>query len=145
MRKQNYSILLPQIDDLQEIKVMLADRLEEWAHGYIAEGKQEGLQEGLQEGKQQGLQEGKQQGLQEGKQQGLQEGKQQGLQEGKQQGLQEGKQQGEMLALQRLLAKRFGVIPMETVTLISQAPLEDIERWFDRAIDAKALPDVFQD
>jgi hypothetical protein len=84
---------------------MLADRLEEWAHGYIAEGKQEGLQEG----------------------------KQQGL------------QQGEMLALQRLLAKRFGVIPMETVTLISQAPLEDIERWFDRAIDAKALPDVFQD
>ena len=101
MRKQNYSILLPQIDDLQEIKVMLADRLEEWAHGYIAEGKQEGLQEG--------------------------------------------KQQGEMLALQRLLAKRFGVIPMETVSLISQAPLEDIERWFDRAIDAKALPDVFED
>jgi hypothetical protein len=113
MRKQHYSILLPQIDDLQEIKVMLADRLEEWAHGYIAEGKQEGLQEGLQEGKQQGLQ--------------------------------EGKQQGEMLALQRLLAKRFGVIPVEIVALISQAPLEDIERWFDRAIDAKALPDVFED
>jgi predicted transposase YdaD len=137
MRKQNYSILLPQIDDLQEIKVMLADRLEEWAHGYIAEGKQEGLQEG----KQQGLQEGKQQGLQEGKQQGLQEGKQQGLQEGKQQGL----QQGEMLALQRLLAKRFGVIPMETVALISQAPLEDIEKWFDRAIDAQQLSNVFVD
>ena len=97
MRKQNYSISLPQIDDLQEIKVMLADRLEEWAHGYIAEGKQEGLH------------------------------------------------QGEMLALQRLLAKRFGVIPVEIVALISQAPLEDIERWFDRAIDAKALPDVFED
>jgi flagellar biosynthesis/type III secretory pathway protein FliH len=121
MRKQNYSILLPQIDDLQEIKVMLADRLEEWAHGYIAEGELKG------------------------KQQGLQEGKQQGLQEGKQQGLQEGKQQGEMLALQRLLAKRFGVIPMETVTLISQAPIEDIEQWFDRAIDAKELYDVFTD
>jgi flagellar biosynthesis/type III secretory pathway protein FliH len=129
MRKQNYSILLPQIDDLQEIKVMLADRLEEWAHGYIAEGELKG----------------KQQGLQEGKQQGLQEGKQQGLQEGKQQGLQEGKQQGEMLALQRLLAKRFGVIPMETVALISQAPLEDIEKWFDRAIDAQQLSDVFVD
>ena len=84
-----------------KINPKLADRLEEWAHGYIAEGKQEGLQEG--------------------------------------------KQQGEMLALQRLLAKRFGVIPMETVSLISQAPLEDIERWFDRAIDAKALPDVFED
>jgi len=105
MRKQNYSILLPQIDDLQEIKVMLADRLEEWAHGYIAEGELKGELKGLQQGL----------------------------------------QQGEMLALQRLLAKRFGVIPMETVSLISQAPLEDIERWFDRAIDAKALSNVFED
>jgi flagellar biosynthesis/type III secretory pathway protein FliH len=86
---------------------MLADRLEEWAHGYIAEGELKGKQQGLQEGKQQGL------------------------------------QQGEMLALQRLLAKRFGVIPMETVALISQAPLEDIEKWFDCAIDAKQLSDVF--
>ena len=92
---------------------MLSDRLEEWAHGYIAEGKQKGLHEG--------------------KLQGLQEGELNGL------------QKGEMLALQRLLAKRFGVIPMETVSLISQAPLEDIERWFDRAIDAKALSDVFED
>ena len=100
---------------------MLADTLEEWAHGYIAEGKQEGLQEG--------------------KLQGLQ----QGLQEGKQQGLQEGKQQGEMLALQRLLAKRFGVISVEKVVLISQATLEDVKRWFDCAIDAKQLSDVFAD
>jgi flagellar biosynthesis/type III secretory pathway protein FliH len=91
---------------------MLADRLEEWAHGYIAEGELRGKKEGLQEG--------------------LQKGELNGL------------QKGEMLALQRLLAKRFGVIPMETVTLISQAPLEDIERWFDRAIDAKLLSDVFK-
>jgi flagellar biosynthesis/type III secretory pathway protein FliH len=88
---------------------MLADRLEEWAHGYIAEDELKGKQQGLQEGKQQGL------------------------------------QQGEMLALQRLLAKRFGVIPVEIVALISQAPLEDIERWFDRAIDAQHLSDVFSD
>jgi flagellar biosynthesis/type III secretory pathway protein FliH len=109
MPKQNYSILLPQIDDLQEIKVMLADRLEEWAHGYIAEGELKGKQQGLQEGELNGL------------------------------------QKGEMLALQRLLAKRFGAIPMETVALISQAPLEDIEKWFDRAIDAQQLSDVFVD
>jgi flagellar biosynthesis/type III secretory pathway protein FliH len=82
---------------------MLADRLEEWAHSYIAEGKQVGLQEGELNGL----------------------------------------QKGEMLALQRLLAKRFGVIPMETVALISQAPLEDIEKWFDLAIDAQYLSDVF--
>lgn len=61
MRKQEYGIVMPQVDDLQEIRVMLADKVEEWAKAYIAEGKQEGLQ------------------------------------------------QGEVLALQRLLAKRFGV------------------------------------
>jgi Putative transposase, YhgA-like len=42
MRKQNYGILLPQVDDLQEIKVMLADRLEQWALAYIAEGELKG-------------------------------------------------------------------------------------------------------
>ena len=96
---------------------MLADRLEEWAHRYIAEGELKGKQQGLQEGKQQGLQEGELNGL----------------------------QKGEMLALQRLLAKRFGVISVKIVALISQARLEDIERWFDRAIDAQHLSDVFAD
>ena len=101
MRKQEYGIVMPQVDDLQEIRVMLADKVEEWAKAYIAEGKQEGRQEGL--------------------------------------------QQGEVLALQRLLAKRFGVIPADTIALIANAPVVDIERWFDRAIDAKQLSDVFAD
>ena len=68
------------------------------------------------------------------------EGKQEGLQEG----LQKGLQKGEMLALQKLLAKRFGAISAETIALISNAPVADIERWFDRAIDAKQLSDVFE-
>ena len=105
MRKSEYGILLPEVDDLQEIRVMLADKVEMWAKAYIAEGKQEGLQ----------------------------------------QGKQEGMQQGEMLALQRLLAKRFGAIPAETIALISNAPLADIERWLDRVIDANQLADVFID
>ena len=105
MRKQNYGILLPQVDDLQEIKVMLADRLEQWALAYIAEGELKGRQEGKQEGK----------------------------------------QEGEMLALQRLLSKRFGNIPIEITCLISSAPVEAIERWFDLAIDAQQLSDIFKD
>ena len=105
MRKQEYGIVMPQVDDLQEIRVMLADKVEEWAKAYIAEGKQEGRQEGRQEVL----------------------------------------QQGEVLALQRLLAKRFGVIPADTIALIANAPVADIERWFDRAIDAKQLSDVFAD
>jgi hypothetical protein len=109
MRKQKYGILLPQVDDLQEIKVMLSDRLEQWALAYIAEGKQEGELKGKQEGEL------------------------------------KGKQEGEMLALQRLIAKRFGAIPAETTRLIANAPLETIEKWFDLAIDAKQLSDIFKD
>jgi hypothetical protein len=105
MRKQEYGIVMPQVDDLQEIRVMLADKVEEWAKAYIAEGKQEGRQEGRQEGL----------------------------------------KQGEVLALQRLLAKRFGVIPADTIALIANAPVADIERWLDRVIDAKQLSDVFTD
>ena len=81
--------LLPQLDDLQEIKVMLADRLEQWALAYIAKG--------------------------------------------------------EMLSLQRLLSKRFGAIPADITCLISNAPVEAILRWFDLAIDAQQLSDIFED
>ena len=101
MRKPEYGIVMPQVDDLQEIRVMLADKVEEWAKAYIAEGEIKGKQEGL--------------------------------------------QQGEVLALQRLLAKRFGVIPADTIALIANAPVADIERWLDRVIDAKQLSDVFAD
>ena len=101
MRKQNYGSLLPQVDDLQEIKVMLADRLEQWALAYIAEGELKGKQEGRQE--------------------------------------------GEMLALQRLLSKRFGALPPDITHLISNASMESIERWLDRIIDAQQLSDIFKD
>ncbi|MEF8755096.1 MAG: DUF4351 domain-containing protein [Accumulibacter sp.] len=42
MRRAEYRIVLPRVDDLQELNVMLAERLEEWAHAYKAEGKAEG-------------------------------------------------------------------------------------------------------
>ncbi len=56
-----------------------------------------------------------------------------------------GKQEGEALALQKLLAKRFGVIPVEITAQIANASLEQIEQWFDTVIDASFLTDVFTD
>ena len=56
----------------------------------------------------------------------------------------EGKQEGEALALQKLLAKRFGVISVEITAQIANASLEQIEQWFDTAIDASFLTDVFK-
>ena len=52
---------LPEIENLQEVHAMLAERVEEWTKNW----KQQGLQEGLQQGRQEGRQEGQQQGLQE--------------------------------------------------------------------------------
>ena len=109
MRNNNYNIILPQVDDLLEIKVMLSERIEQWALAYIAEGKLEGELKGKLEGKL------------------------------------EGKHEGEMLALQKLLSKRFGAIPADITRLIANAPLEIIEHWFDRAIDAEQLADIFKD
>ena len=108
MRKPEYGIVMPQVDELQEIRVMLADKLEVWAKAYIAEGEIKGKQAGRQEGKQ------------------------------------EGRQEGEALALQKLLAKRFGVIPVEITVQIANASLEQIEQWFDTAIDASFLTEVFK-
>ena len=45
-RRQEYRVVLPQVNDLQELNTMLSDRLEEWAKGYKAEGMQIGMLEG---------------------------------------------------------------------------------------------------
>ncbi len=109
MRKTEYRIVLPELDDLQEIKVMLADRLEEWALDYKAKGVLQGMQKGKREGKQ------------------------------------EGKQEGEALALQRLLTKRFGELPVQLSARINEADLVQIEQWLDRIFDAKNIDDIFSD
>lgn len=49
-RNRKYPILLPELDDLQELSVMLSQRIEQWAEAYIATGRQEGRQEGLLKG-----------------------------------------------------------------------------------------------
>lgn len=108
-RKKNYAIVLPEVDDLQEIKVMFGDRLELWAESLKAGAKVEGKQEGRKEGRK------------------------------------EGRQEGEMLILQRLLAKRFGAIPADKISLISNASVDEIEHWADRVFDAKQLSDIFND
>ena len=50
------------LNDLQEVRSMLSERVIEWTEQWKQEGLQEGLQQGLQEGRLEGLQ----QGLQEG-------------------------------------------------------------------------------
>ncbi len=102
-----YRIVLPQVEELRELKIMLADKLEQWALDYEARGMEKGRQEGRQEGMQQGV------------------------------------HKGEALALRKLLTKRFGAVPDSMGARIEVASLEQIEVWFDRAVDAASLTDIF--
>ena len=74
---------------------MLADRLEEWAHQYEAEGEARG------------------------------------------------EARGESLALQKLLTKRFGVIPSGVMGMIAAASKEQLDTWLDQILDADSLNDLF--
>jgi hypothetical protein len=65
------------------------------------------------------------------------------MQEGVLKGKLEGKLEGEALALQRLLTKRFGAMPAAIAAQITAASQDQIETWFDLAIDAPTMDAVF--
>lgn len=115
----------PKVDDLQEMRTMLADRIQEWGEEFKREALSKGLQEGRQEGRQQGRQEGRREGRQEGLQQGLQE--------------------GEARLLLRQLQKRFGEVPDWVRARLNDAPLEQLESWGERLLDAASLEALFSE
>lgn len=55
----------------------------------------------------------------------------------------EGKLEGKSAALQQLLSRRFGPLSSNLSARIAAASLEQVETWFDQAIEAKRLEDVF--
>jgi hypothetical protein len=97
MRRAEFRMVLPKVNDLQELNMALADRVDQWAKEIKAEGIEQGMQ------------------------------------------------QGEALSLQKLLKKRLGDISPAMLSRISQASQAQIETWFERAIDAASLDDVFRD
>jgi flagellar biosynthesis/type III secretory pathway protein FliH len=103
LRTQLPDAVIDGINDLQEVRAMLAENIKSWFEEHEHKGRQEGRQEG------------------------------EAL----------GRQQGEALALQRLLSKRFGAIPSDITVRIAAASATQIETWFDLAIDARQLSDVF--
>ena len=112
LRQSKHHLALPKVQDLKELKMTLAARLEQWVH----ESEQKGLEKGLKKG----------------------------LQEGLQKGLREGRQEGQARSLQRLLVARFGPLGAATLADVEHANLEQLEVWFDRAITARSLQEVFE-
>lgn len=68
-----------------------------------------------------------------------------GLAQGVDRGIERGLQQGESTLLCRLLTRRFGALPAALQQQIGQALPAQIEAWFDRALDAQTLHEIFQD
>ena len=67
------------------------------------------------------------------KKQWLEEGKAEGMAEGKATGVVEGK----AASLERLLTRRFGPPPDWVAARLKGAPVDQLDTWFDRALDAE--------
>ncbi len=72
-------------------------------------------------------------------QQGFDKGIEKGLERGREQGL----EKGQRALLLRLLDRRFGAVPADITARVAAAPAAELERWFDLAIDAGSLDDIF--
>lgn len=66
------------------------------------------------------------------------------LQGARREGWEEGLQQGRALVLERLLIKRFGVLPEDVRQHLAQASTEQLETWTDRLLDAPTINAVFE-
>ena len=67
------------------------------------------------------------------------------LAEGEAKGKAEGKAEGKADSFLRLLERRFRVVPDEIRQRIPKTDLSTLDTWFDRAIDAPSLDQVFSD
>ena len=119
---------LPELHDLPEVQEMIEERIDAWKHAI----------------QQQALLQGIQQGIEKGVLQGIQQGEYTGILKGIQQGERKGKLEGQMQLLLRFLMRRFGVLPPAVVMQINAGNLEQIEAWFDAAIDAPNLGSIFR-
>ena len=93
MRRSNYTLHIPLIEDLKELDMAMAPQWAKWAQDFRQEGQHSS-----------------------------------GVQ-----------------SLQKLLTKRFSPIEPGLLAQIEVAPLNTLEIWFDRAIDAPNLAAVFAD
>jgi hypothetical protein len=61
-----------------------------------------------------------------------------------QQGFDKGIEKERRASLLRLLSGRFGAVPQQITARVDAASAAELEAWFDRAIDAATLDDVFR-
>ncbi|WP_027331200.1 Rpn family recombination-promoting nuclease/putative transposase [Marinimicrobium agarilyticum] len=105
---------IPELHNLNEVDAMLSEKLADWTEQW----KQEGLEAGLAEGREQGRKQGLEQGLEQARQK-------------------------EAAFLLKLLEKRFGPLTNTHHQRIQAAPVEQLEVWCERILDAETVEEVF--
>jgi hypothetical protein len=65
-----------------------------------------------------------------------------GRREDRSEELEEGRKAGERGLLLRLLRARFGELPPAAVARVEAAEMAELERWGERLLGARTLPDV---
>ncbi len=121
-------IELPEINDLQEVKSMLAERVQDWTRDW----------------KQQGIEEGRAIGIEEGREEGRKEGREEGREEGRKEGQEAGRLEGERLLIIKQLTRRFGPLNPDTIECLETANADQLERWAENLLEANSLEEVFQ-
>ncbi|MEE8584795.1 MAG: transposase, partial [Acidobacteriota bacterium] len=104
----------PQIEKLQEVKSMLAERVREWPREWEERGWNRGLREGREEGRK----------------------------EGREEGLQQGIRLGEARLLEQQLRQKFGKPSKTLRDRISNADSQTLSEWADRVLTAETLDQV---
>ena len=72
------------------------------------------------------------------------EGMERGMRQGRVEGMEQGRVEGERAVLERLLRRRFGMLPPTTVSRLGRASAADLETWTENVLDAGTLDDVFR-
>jgi flagellar biosynthesis/type III secretory pathway protein FliH len=116
---------VPEMADLNEVNIMLAERVKEWTQQWKAEGLKEGFKEGIEKG--------------------IAEGIEQGIEQGLEKGIEKGRTEGEARLLARLLENKFGALNELTRHRLEAADDEQLLRWGERVLVADSLDGVFDD
>lgn len=74
----------------------------------------------------------------------IQRARDEAKQEGIREGLNQGMARGARSVLERLLRRRFGLLPPRIARRLQQASAGDLETWTDNVLDASSLDEVFR-
>jgi predicted transposase/invertase (TIGR01784 family) len=130
------NIEIPEVIELQEMKTMLSENMQNWYQRAEAKGEARGMALG----KAQGITMGEARGIAMGKAQGITLGEARGIAMGKAQGI----TKGEAKILTHLLESKFGVLPASTLAKISSLDSDSLLKCSKRLLTEKTLDEVLK-